>query len=150
MSYNNPIPVAVAIIFTPDYSKVLVGERGIEPCIGGNALFGGYAESGETPEDAARREVQEETGLSIQNVDMKYESSAVTANNRMLLFFSGVAPEPLFENVPDTAEMKNIRFISYEELIEHPLCFPLHQAACLAAWEADRPSPWNQMKHPAT
>lgn len=134
MPYNNPIPVAVAILFTPNFQKVLIGERKIEPCVGGKALFGGYADSGETPENTAKREVFEETGQGIEKVELQYESSAVTANNRMLLFFSGVVPEELFDSIADSEEMKNIRFISYEELQAESLCFPLHQDACLKAW----------------
>ena len=139
MTYNNPIPVAVAMIFNTDRSKVLVGERAIEPSIGGDALMGGYAEPGETAEGAAQREAREETGRSIDNAPMHYESSSPTANNRMLLFFSTAVPEVLFDGVEDSSEMRNIRFITPEQLHAKPLCFSLHQSALVTAWAKHRP-----------
>jgi NADH pyrophosphatase NudC (nudix superfamily) len=139
MSYNNPIPVSVAMVFNSDRSKVLVGERTIEPFIGGDALIGGYAEAGETAEAAVHREAREETGRNIDACPMHYESSAATANNRMLLFFSTTAPEMLFDGVEDSNEMRNIRFITPEQLQAKPLCFSLHQAALLDAWAEHRP-----------
>lgn len=94
MSYNNPIPVAATMIFNSDFSKVLVGKRSIEPRVGGDALIGGYTDEGETPEMAIRREVHEEPGRQIDGAVLHYESSAITANNRLLLFFQ--RPYPRF------------------------------------------------------
>lgn len=139
MSYNNPIPVPVAMVFNEDRSKVLIGERAIEPFVGGDALFGGYSEAGEKPENGAKRETKEETGRSIDNAKMHYESSAVTGNNRMLLFFSTTAPEVLFDGAEGSNEMRNIRFATPEEIQTKPLCFSLHQDALMEAWAVYRP-----------
>lgn len=127
------------MIFNTDRSKVLVGERAIEPFIGGDALMGGYVEAGETAEAAVQRETFEETGRSIAPAPMYYESSAATGNNRMLLFFSTTVPEVLFEGAEDSSEMHNIRFITPEQLHAKPLCFPLHQSALATAWAKHRP-----------
>lgn len=116
MNYKNPIPVAVAMIFNSDRSKVLVGERGIEPFIGGDAMLGGFTNEGETPEAAVRREVKEEAGRSIDEAPLQYESSSITHNNRLLLFFSTSVPEVIFDGVESSDEMRNIRFISPTEL----------------------------------
>lgn len=55
MNYKKPIPVAVAMIFNSDRSKVLVGERGIEPFIGGDAMLSGFTNEGETPSSCSAR-----------------------------------------------------------------------------------------------
>ena len=138
MIYKNPIPVAVALLFNSDHSKVLIGERTIEPFIGGDALIGGYVDEGETPEKATKREAKEETGRSIDDNTLQYESSAVSSNNRLLMFFSTAVPEVLFDGVEDT-EMRNIRFATPEEIQAKPLCFSLHQEALLGAWARHRP-----------
>ena len=139
MSYNNPIPVAVAMIFNSDFSKVLVGKRSIEPRVGGDALIGGYTDKGETPEMAIRREVGEETGRQIGAAVLHYELSAITPDNRMLMFFSTSVPDVLFDGVQDSSEMHNIRFISPDDLESAPLCFPLHHHALQMAWRHHRP-----------
>lgn len=61
--YRNPFPTADVIIYHPDRGIVLV-ERGHAPL--GMALPGGFVEEGETVEQAAVREMQEETGLSVE------------------------------------------------------------------------------------
>ena len=134
------------MIFNSDRSKVLVGQRSIEPCIGGDALIGGYADEGETPEMALRREIGEETGRQIGAAVLHYESSAITPNNRMLLFFSTTVPDMLFDGVQDSSEMRNIRFISPDELAAAPLCFPLHHRALQLAWQHHRPDLFSNFK----
>jgi 8-oxo-dGTP diphosphatase len=63
-SYRNPFPT-VDIIIEVDDGIVLI-ERKNEPL--GWALPGGFVDYGETLEDAAIREAQEETSLSISNL----------------------------------------------------------------------------------
>lgn len=97
LAWNNPLPVVVAIIpIVADESAITVVERricarepapdagpgrrqvevslmvirrGIEPDVGTLALPSGYIDMGETWQEAACREVLEETGL---NYDPKY------------------------------------------------------------------------------
>ena len=61
--YVNPIVAAGALV--DEAERVLLVRRGVEPAIGGWGLPAGYAESDETPEQAAVRETLEETGLEI-------------------------------------------------------------------------------------
>jgi ADP-ribose pyrophosphatase YjhB (NUDIX family) len=65
---NNPIPV-VDVIIQQD-SKILFAKRKKEPFKGYLGLPGGFVNIGETVEDAARREVKEETSLDIELTDI--------------------------------------------------------------------------------
>lgn len=59
--YSNPTPAACCFVVRGD--EILLGQRAIEPRRGHWGLPGGYVEIGETPEQAALRELFEETGL---------------------------------------------------------------------------------------
>jgi 8-oxo-dGTP diphosphatase len=65
---DNPIPV-VDVIIQQD-SEVLFAKRKKEPFKGYLGLPGGFVNIGETVEDAARREVKEETSLDIELTDI--------------------------------------------------------------------------------
>lgn len=61
--YENPLPVAASVVLN-DQRQVLLVRRKREPHKGAWCLPMGFAEMGETIADAARRELQEETGLA--------------------------------------------------------------------------------------
>jgi 8-oxo-dGTP diphosphatase len=65
--YPRPAVTVDIAIFMPDenHFKILLVQRGSEPFKNAYALPGGFVEIQETLEDAARRELKEETGLSI-------------------------------------------------------------------------------------
>jgi len=63
VNYQNPVPTASAIIVKD--GKVLLGRRRSDPGKGMWDIPGGFIELNETPEEAARREILEETGLTI-------------------------------------------------------------------------------------
>ena len=70
MTYRNPSPTAdiiIELIDRPDRPIVLI-ERKNEPL--GWAIPGGFVDYGETVEQAARREAQEETGLAVSLVEL--------------------------------------------------------------------------------
>ena len=59
--YQNPKPTATLIC--PDNNEILLVKRAFEPAKGAWSLPGGFMELNETPEDAAVRELKEETNL---------------------------------------------------------------------------------------
>ena len=65
ISYVNPRLVVTALPIT-DEGRVVLLRRGIEPGLGAWAQPGGFLEVDETVDEAAVREVMEETGLAIR------------------------------------------------------------------------------------
>jgi ADP-ribose pyrophosphatase YjhB (NUDIX family) len=61
--YQNPNVLVAAYVCVCD--KILWIRRGIPPAVGKWAMPGGFMESDETPEAAATRELEEETGIKI-------------------------------------------------------------------------------------
>ena len=62
--YDNPAVTAFALVERDGHYLVL--ERGQEPYRGHWELPGGFVEAGESPAEAVRREVFEETGLRVE------------------------------------------------------------------------------------
>ena len=60
--YENPLPVVVAVAV--DSGRFLLIKRGIPPKKGYWGCPSGFVESGETPEEACLRELEEEAGVT--------------------------------------------------------------------------------------
>ena len=92
--YSTP-RTGVAVIVTHE-QKVLFGKRIIKP--GGFAwqLPGGWIETGESPEQTARREVKEETGLELASIRFVTFTNNVfsTRNHSISLYFEAECLNP--------------------------------------------------------
>lgn len=74
-SYDFPRPaltVDVVICTRDDRSRVLLIKRKSEPYAGRWALPGGFVDEGEKLADAARRELKEETGVAVEELEQLY------------------------------------------------------------------------------
>src|SRR3954449_10180849 len=72
--YPRPALTVDAVVFGLDDEdlKVLLVRRGLEPFEGGWALPGGFVRVGESLEEAVRRELEEETGISRVFLEQLY------------------------------------------------------------------------------
>jgi ADP-ribose pyrophosphatase YjhB (NUDIX family) len=64
--YRNPVPAVCCVVARDD--GILLAQRAVEPCFGEWALPGGFVELGETTEEAAVREMFEETSLRVSGL----------------------------------------------------------------------------------
>lgn len=67
--WNNSRPTAGGVI-EDESGRVLLARRAIAPSLGLWDLPGGFLEPGEHPEDGARRELLEETGLEVELIGL--------------------------------------------------------------------------------
>lgn len=82
--YPRPALTVDCVVFAldPEGLKVLLIERDLEPFAGRWALPGGFVHMDESVDDAARRELREETGLSDVFLEQLYTFGAVNRDPR--------------------------------------------------------------------
>jgi ADP-ribose pyrophosphatase YjhB (NUDIX family) len=86
--FKNPLPVAVVLLPLAG-SKILAVRRAIPPHVGQLALPGGYVDWGETWQEAAAREVREETGIEIRPDALQLLEVTSVPNGHLLVFAVG-------------------------------------------------------------
>jgi 8-oxo-dGTP diphosphatase len=82
--YPRPALTVDCVVFgaADDGLKLLLIERASEPFKGRHALPGGFVDMGETTEEAARRELEEETGLKASFLEQLYTFSGIERDPR--------------------------------------------------------------------
>jgi mutator protein MutT len=87
--YQNPVPAAAVIL--QQQRRILLVKRKFEPRAGEWSLPAGFIEWGESPEQTAIREVQEETGLnvSVRSLYGVYRGQDYPAYEILLVVYRG-------------------------------------------------------------
>jgi ADP-ribose pyrophosphatase YjhB (NUDIX family) len=120
-TYRNPLPVVVVLV--PADGGLIAIRRNIEPEKGGLALPGGYLDYGESWQEGARRELQEETGIEIAAEDLRLYDVLTAADGTIVIF--GLA-----EKGAGIGCLESFRSEECQEVtvVDDPrkLCFPLH------------------------
>lgn len=122
--YDNPIPVVAAIVVVN--RQILLIKRNIEPRKGKWCLPSGYAESGESIEAAALRELMEETGIIGKIIGFVDIDSGFSQDAGDLLFVTFEA-EWLSGNLKPGDDAEKVRFFDLERM--PPLAFDSHNRA---------------------
>lgn len=103
--YHNP-SAAVALLVRDRRGRLLVATRGKEPAKGTLDLPGGFVDKGETGEEAAQRELYEESGLRLPTEQFAYTFSLPNS----YLYSDFLVPTlDLFYTVQLPSEMPTVR-----------------------------------------
>ncbi|NNF99582.1 MAG: NUDIX domain-containing protein [Desulfobacteraceae bacterium] len=125
--YENPIPATCLVVVDSD-DRVLLVKRGVEPKIGMWCLPGGFMELDETPENAAFRELSEETGLSAANAKLLGVTSMPNDQYHTVLMIGYLVTK--YRGLPaagddatdlaffDSDDLPEVAFQSHKEFIE--------------------------------
>lgn len=159
--HGNPLPVVLAIL--PVHDAVILVRRGIDPGKGQWALPGGFINRYETPEQAAAREILEESvaqdaegcpvypglvlpppafqhfrtqGLPQENLTLHFYWPTDTVM-RIAEWCMGLHTIRLPEGAPWNPEVEEIGLFTAQEIQERGLAFQAHQDA-LECWFAQR------------
>lgn len=129
-TYKNPPTVVVAMIPVAGRGLVVV-RRAIEP-VGGLALPGGYQVEGETWQQAAAREVLEETGIEGLRGLRVVDAATVGGGKTNLLF---VECDPVV--VPEGHVFRQDGETISVSVVDRPVasCFPTHTEQIAAFFE---------------
>lgn len=120
-SYLNPLPVAVVVL--PVGDGLLVVRRDVEPHRGLLALPGGFIDVGESWQQAAVRELREETGIAVDAAGVRLFDTVSAPDGTVLIF--GLGPRTSADALPPVARTAET---SEWLVIDEPreLAFPLH------------------------
>jgi len=121
--YQNPVP-AVAVILQ-QASQILLVKRKFEPRAGDWSLPAGFIEWGEGPEETARRELKEETGLDITVRDIYgvYRGQERSDHEVMLVVYRGEIADGKLQPGDDALEARWFELTALPENI----AFQIHR-----------------------
>ena len=122
--YDNPLPVVAAIVIVK--RQILLVKRKIEPQKGKWCLPSGYAESGESIEAAALRELHEETGIIGKIIGFVDIDSGFSSHSGDLLFVTFEA-EWMSGTMRPGDDAEKVRLWDIERM--PPLAFDSHNRA---------------------
>jgi 8-oxo-dGTP diphosphatase len=118
-------PKLVVIVVVQHTGKLLLGRRNIEPGKGLWSFFGGYVDRGEKVEEAAIREVKEETNLDVQLEGLIGIYSEREKVHVLIAYRASIIDYQASAMAMQREEVSEIGFFDLEELPE--FAFPVDQ-----------------------
>ena len=121
--YQNPKPTATLICIKKN--EILLVKRAFHPAKGEWSLPGGFIEIGETPEDAAKRELKEETNLNGEVVKLLGHCSHFNSVFGDILLLGLIMEINNWENIKVGDDASDADFFTVSKMPE--LAFECHQ-----------------------
>ena len=122
--------VVVVVVCCEDH--FLLGKRSIDPGKGMWSFFGGFVERGEKLEEAALREVKEETNLDVQLDGLIGIYSERGDPHILIVYQASVSTDQVNSLTGQAEEVSELAFFPVEQL--PPLAFPV-DAQILQDWK---------------
>ena len=134
--FFNPTIAAAGLILNQEGHMLFI-ERAKEPAKGKLAVVGGFIDAGETAEDALQREIKEEVGLVVTDIQYlacfpnQYTYKNITYPV-LDFFYTATCHDTRIS--PDQAEVAGCHWLDPRKVTESDLAFPSMQNA-LAHWK---------------
>jgi ADP-ribose pyrophosphatase YjhB (NUDIX family) len=134
VTYANSKPTASALVVDDD-GRVMLSKRAFEPFAGKWDLPGGFLEEGEHPVDCLHRELMEEAGVTLRDLEFvgifmdRYGEGSRDVATLNLYWSARIA-----EGTPEPADdVEEFRFFSPDDLPRDELAFG-HLEDVISAW----------------
>ncbi|MFG2824613.1 NUDIX domain-containing protein [Kitasatospora sp. NPDC048365] len=144
ISYRNPLPVTVALlpVRMPDGdTRLTVIRRTIEPGYGELALPGGYIDYGESWQQAAVRELREETGILADPAEVSLVATDSDTRGGFLCLFA-LLPARDLDALPPSAPTDETDGWQLAT-VDTPLAFPFHTRVARSWFNGEFDSAFN-------
>lgn len=126
------------IVLVEHEDRVLLGSNALWP-IGRFSLLAGFVEAGESLEQTVMREVFEESGVRVSEVQYVTSQPWPFPRSLMLGFRARLAPGQDPDALrPDTSEISELRWFTRSEIVHPPAGITLPGGASVARWLLDR------------
>ena len=139
--YPHPASAADCVVFAHDGAdiKVLLIERKNDPCKGEWAFPGGFMNIDETAEEAACRELEEETGLKVREVRQVGAFTAVDRDPReRVVSIACYAELPAVVAVRGSDDAERPRWFSLEDLPKLAFDHEMILRKAVERWNSER------------
>ncbi len=139
--YPHPAIAADCVVFAHDGAdiKVLLIERKNDPCKGEWAFPGGFMNIDETAEEAACRELEEETGLKVREVRQVGAFTAVDRDPReRVVSIACYAELPAVVVVRGSDDAERARWFSLEDLPKLAFDHEMILRKAVERWNSER------------
>lgn len=127
-------PKLVAVVVVCHQGRILLGKRNINPAKGKWSFVSGYVNRGEAVEDAAIREVKEETNLDVRLEKLIGIYSANGNPNVLIVYQAGIIDNEIASLTAQDEEVSELAFFSPEQL--PALAFPFDNQI-LSDWKTE-------------